>query len=195
MGEVWRAWGDVLTVWAVGVPLLVAATAVLVRVRVRQGRPRREALRWSVAEAAIVGGTLPWVWMILTPTAGPGGVSLVPLRDLVATLGSAPSTVVVQVGANLVLFVPLGFCLPLRLPRWAGVARMTLLGAAVSASLESAQYVLGLGRVSSVDDVLMNAAGAGLGACAARLHVARREAGRAYSSRLLLRLGGSGGLG
>ncbi|MEV0062270.1 VanZ family protein [Nocardia sp. NPDC050718] len=189
MGSVWASWGHVLIVWLVAVPALAAATALLIRRRLRAGLPRRQALRHSIAEVGILGATLPWVWMILTPAAGERAISAVPLRDLLDTLGAAPGTAVVQVGANLILFVPLGFLLPLRFPRLAGVLRMTAVGALVSTTLELLQYVLELGRVSSIDDVLLNAAGAGLGAALAAVHVARRESGSARSDRVLRRLG------
>ncbi|MEV0341655.1 VanZ family protein [Nocardia sp. NPDC050713] len=191
MRQVWDAWGHVLIVWACAAPAVLAAIWWTTRWRLRHGRDRNLALRYTVAEVGLVAGTLPWIWMILTPVDGVGSISAVPLRDLVATLTDSSSSAVVQVGANTLLFVPLGFFLPLRLPRFAGVARMVLVGAAVSATLEIAQYVFDLGRVSSVDDVLMNAAGAGFGALLARTHVTRRETGRSQSERMLLRLGWS----
>ncbi|MFE3542630.1 VanZ family protein [Nocardia sp. NPDC059177] len=83
----------------------------------------------------------------------------------------------------------MGFLLPLRFPRLAGAARMTLIGAGLSATLEIAQYAFDLGRVSSIDDVLMNAAGAGLGALLAGTHHTRRTTGRSHSDRMLTRLG------
>lgn len=181
MRQVWAAWGDVLVAWAVGIPVLAGAAVALFRRRVRRGMPRAEAKRFTVAEAALVGGTVPWVWMILTPVSGERAVSWVPLRDLVAVLGSDPATVVVQVGANLVAFVPLGFFLPRR--TGLGPVRVTLVGMVVSASLEVAQYVLALGRVSSVDDVLVNTAGAALGAWLSVLWSARATASSAGSPR------------
>lgn len=157
-------WGDVLTVWALGIPVLIGGVWLVVRLR--RGQPH--AVRNTVAEAGILGGTLPWLWMILTPTGRPREISLVPLTDLFETLTDDPFQAFVQVGANLIVFLPLGFLLPLRLPRFGGVRRMFLFGAALSALLETAQYVLDLGRVSSIDDVLMNAAGAAIGAWLAR---------------------------
>ncbi|WP_162272755.1 VanZ family protein [Nocardia lijiangensis] len=191
MRQVWDAWGHVLTVWACAAPALVAVIVSMTRWRVRRGLTPDLALRYTAAEVGLIAGTLPWVWMILTPVEGEGSISAVPLRDFVATLTDSPSSAFVQIGANTLLFVPLGFFLPLRLPRFAGVLRMTWTGAAVSATLEISQYVFDLGRVSSVDDVLMNAAGAGLGALLARTHVTRRETGRSHSERMLLRFGWS----
>ncbi|WP_157554959.1 VanZ family protein [Nocardia crassostreae] len=143
---------------------MTVGAAALVRIRVRRGRRRGEALRWTVTEAGILARTLPWVWMILTPAHGERKVILIPFRDFLATLMEASTNTVVQIGANLILFVPLGFFLPLRFPRFAGVARMFAVGFALSAALEIAQYALDLGRYSSIDDVLMNATGAALGA-------------------------------
>ncbi|QLY29495.1 VanZ family protein [Nocardia huaxiensis] len=167
MNRVWEMWGGVLVAWALAIPVLTAAVYTGVRWRIGRGTPRETAVRHTVAEAGILGGTLPWIWMILTPVNGVREISWVPLRDLVATLTDSASAAVVQVGANLILFVPLGFLLPLRFPRFAGAARMFAVGALISATLEIAQYALDIGRVSSVDDVLMNATGAAVGAALA----------------------------
>lgn len=127
------------------------------------------AWRTSLADVGIVYGTVPWVWMILMPgsRAGevPGRVSLVPLRDLFAVLDDAA---VVQIVGNLLVFAALGFFAPIRFAALASVPRILALGAACSLLVEIAQYVLRLDRVSSVDDVLLNAAGAGLAALASR---------------------------
>ncbi len=45
---------------------------------------------------------------------------------------------------------------------WARFSRVVLVAAAFATSIEAAQYVLALGRVASVDDVLLNTAGAAL---------------------------------
>jgi glycopeptide antibiotics resistance protein len=123
----------------------------------RQNGPSR------LAEVGIVYGTLPWVWMTMLPgsRAGevPGRVSLVPLLDLLA-MGR------VQVVGNLLVFAALGFFAPLRFAALASVPRILALAASCSVLVETAQYVLWLDRVSSVDDVLINAAGAGLAALA-----------------------------
>jgi glycopeptide antibiotics resistance protein len=50
----------------------------------------------------------------------------------------------------------------------ASLPRILALAAGCSVLVEAAQYVLRLDRVSSVDDVLLDAAGAGLAALASR---------------------------
>jgi glycopeptide antibiotics resistance protein len=88
-------------------------------------------------------------------------VSLVPLLDLL-TMDRG------QVVGNLLVFAALGFFAPMRFTALASVPRVLALAASCSVLVEVAQYVLQLDRVSSVDDVLLNAAGAGLAALASR---------------------------
>ena len=56
----------------------------------------------------------------------------------------------------------------LRFTALASVPRILALAAGCSVLVETAQYVLPMDRVSSVDDVLLNAAGAGLAALVSR---------------------------
>jgi len=128
--------------------------------------PARRARRYALAEAGAVVGTVPWLVMTMWPDpVAPSRLSLVPVRDL---LSLDPSAVPVQVGGNLMVFAALGFCLPLRWPESASPARVFALAAAGSVAIEVAQYVLERSRVSAVDDVLVNAGGALLAACASR---------------------------
>ncbi|MEU8235631.1 VanZ family protein [Actinoplanes sp. NPDC048967] len=123
------------------------------------------AWRISVADVGLVHGTVPFIWMTLMPGPGagvvPGRVSLVPLRDLV-TMGP------LGIGGNLLILAALGFFAPMRFAVLASVPRILALGAGCSILIETAQFVFRLDRVSSVDDVLINAAGAALAALASR---------------------------
>jgi hypothetical protein len=158
-----------------GVVLVTVAglpVAALVAWMLARHRGATDAWRRSLAEVGIVYGTVPWVWMILLPGSEAGGdhgrVSLIPLRDLIAVLADDPLTATRQVVGNLLVFAALGFLAPLRFAVLASVPRILALAAGLSILVETAQYVLRLDRVSSVDDVLLNAAGAGLAALASR---------------------------
>jgi hypothetical protein len=173
---VWGEWGHVLRPALLGLVVALVVIRLLVRLRLLRGVPRQQAWRHSVAEVGMIAGTAPWVWMILTPRPGDRDVSLVPFRDLAAQLGSPVAGVVVQVGGNLLVLAALGFFLPLRfrLAPDAGhcavavLARVAVLAAGVSATVEVLQYALDLGRVASVDDVLVNTVGAVLAALCSR---------------------------
>lgn len=147
------------------VALPLSGLVVWVLARRRRAAGGAAAWRTSLAEVGMVHGTVPFVWMILMPGgevgAVPGRVSLVPLVDLV-TMG--PLGIV----GNLLVFASLGFFAPMRFAAPASVPRILALGAGCSVLVETAQYVLRLDRVSSVDDVLVNAAGALLAGLASR---------------------------
>ncbi|WP_262697982.1 MULTISPECIES: VanZ family protein [Streptomyces] len=147
------------------VTLPLAVLVVWALARRRRAAGVASAWRMSLAEVGMVHGTVPFLWLTLMPGAGvgtaPPRVSLVPLRDLV-TMG--PLGIV----GNLLVFAPLGFFAPMRFAAAASVPRILALGAGCSALVETAQYVLRLDRVTSVDDVLVNAVGAVLAALASR---------------------------
>ncbi|MDC0773167.1 VanZ family protein [Streptomyces sp. HD] len=140
--------------------LPLAALAVWALARRRSATGVTSAWRLSLAEVGIVYGTVPWVWIILLPGDEDGAVvSLVPLRDLLMMETS-------QIIGNLLVFAALGFLAPLRFAALASVPRILALAGGCSVLVETVQYVLRLDRVSSVDDVLLNTAGAGLAALA-----------------------------
>jgi VanZ like family len=133
---------------------------------VRRGVPPGVARRRALAEVGMVGGTAPWIWMILTPLPAPRDVRLTPLRDVAELLADTPAAAFFQIVGNLLVFAALGF---FAAARWRiGVLAVVGLAAAASLTVEALQYALALGRVSSVDDVLLNAAGAGIAALLSR---------------------------
>lgn len=151
----------VLLMMLVGLPLpALVAGALTLR---RRAAGVTSAWRISLAEVGMVYGTVPFVWITLMPGPGagivPGRVSLIPLRDL-ATMGP------LGIGGNLLIFAALGFFAPMRFVALASFPRILALGAGCSTLVEIAQYVLRLDRVSSVDDVLVNATGTVLAALA-----------------------------
>lgn len=134
--------------------------------RVRNGESRREAWRRSATEVGMVLGTAPWLWMIFTPTPAEPLVHLIPFEDLAGQLHEDPAWIFLQIGGNLLVFAAYGFLAPIRWrihPLW-----VVATAAAASATIETLQWVLNLGRVSSVDDVLINTVGAGLAALCSR---------------------------
>ena len=165
----WHGWfgtyNGVALLAMLALPLAAVCAWALARRRAAAGSTLAWAWRAALTEVGVVYGTVPWVWMTMLPgsRAGevPGRVSLVPLLDL-------PTMSTGQVVGNLLVFAALGLFAPVRFAALASPPRILVLAASCSAVVETAQYVLQLDRVSSVDDVLLNAAGAGLAALASR---------------------------
>ncbi|MGO4255142.1 VanZ family protein [Marmoricola sp. RAF53] len=95
-------------------------------------------------------------------------IDVVPGRELVAsTFNSVSAHVFVeQVVGNVALFLPLGIGLGMLGVAVAGGGRLRLgliVGAAAGLVVEVLQWVIGTGRVSSVDDIVLAAVGTALG--------------------------------
>jgi hypothetical protein len=137
-------------------PLALVAGYALARWRQRSGMSRAVASRRAFAEVGLVYGTAPWIWLTMLPAnsgAAHRVVSLVPLRDL-ATMPPY------QVLGNLLVLAALGLFGPIRYPALRSVPAVGLVAAGVSTLIELSQYALDLGRVASIDDVLLNTTGA-----------------------------------
>ena len=89
-------------------------------------------------------------------------LQLVPLQTTLSALQAGAWPFIYHVGGNLAWFVPLGVFIQLRFPD------RSPLGALLSAALEALQFALSTG-MTDIDDVLLNALGALLGACAVRI--------------------------
>ncbi len=90
---------------------------------------------------------------------------LVPLWNLVAGIADGDRRLATLAGAagNVLLFVPLGFLLPLVLPRLDRRWRVLTVGAGISLLVELAQLPMPGVRRADVNDLLMNVAGTALG--------------------------------
>lgn len=92
-------------------------------------------------------------------------VELLPLRDVIDAISQRDLSLllesILESVANVVLFVPFGAALAMR---GMGVRRIAVAGGALSVAIETAQLLVVSGRTSSVSDVLLNTAGAVIGA-------------------------------
>jgi hypothetical protein len=168
----WITYTGLALLLVVALPFSLMVMCGLALRRRSRGVPSTWAWRSSLTDVGMVHGTAPAVAMTLLPgsRAGlvPGRLSLVPLEDLLVM--GWPGIV-----GNLLIFAALGFFVPMRFAALASLPRILALAGTCSVLIEVAQYVFALDRVSSVDDVLLNAAGAGLAALASRRWWRMRE--------------------
>lgn len=114
--------------------------------------------RWWAAGAACTLAVILYVTLYPMPQ-GVGPAAATPLLCLVCGPRGG-----VDVFLNVLMLVPLGFCL--RLAGWSW-RRTTLACALLSLSIESLQYFVVVGRDASLSDVLSNTTGGALGAAMA----------------------------
>lgn len=165
-----REFGGLIAVLGVVAAGCVLAVALVGARAVRGGASGSSFLASVGPRTAFGVFSLGTAFATLTPAgAGVGrAVDLVPLRTALAA--GLTSTTPAQVAGNLALLFWLGLLLPTVVPRAGTVRRATAVVAATSAVIEAAQYVLGLGRFSTVDDVLLNTLG-GAAAAVIGVHV------------------------
>jgi hypothetical protein len=172
VAQVWQRWdGPWVALVALLALLGVALARLLARRRIGGGMPAGRAWRHSLAEVGMVAGTLPWIILLLTPIELPLGARrfyLTPFSDIWVQLAGPPGEVVVQLGGNLLVLFAFGAGAAVRWRALAGPWRLFAAGAAGSSLLELIQLATASGRVFSVDDILLNAAGALLGGLATR---------------------------
>ena len=149
------AWTDHSTTLILALLVLPLAGVAAYRWR-RRARSGRAAL----AEVGLLCWTLPFIGMLFTPRPTPRSIDLVPLHDLPSWFSGAPGTAAAQLIGNLAVLAGVGFFLPIRYGWAASYQRITALAVGCAVLIETLQWVLAIGRVSSVDDVIINTLGA-----------------------------------
>ena len=101
------------------------------------------------------------------------GTNFIPFKTIRHDLNKGGRDFWINFCGNVVYFIPAGALLPWVRSRPTSALRVALCALAVSASVETAQYVSGR-RVADIDDVILNVSGALLGFAAGR---PRQDAG------------------
>lgn len=127
---------------------------------------RTKSYGWSIINFSLFLGSLTFILFatILTRTPGDYEVILTPFASL--TAAQVQPELYREMLMNVFLFFPLGLTLSNALPRkwhrWLRIILTTLVGCALSAGIEYAQYRYALG-MAEVDDVICNTLGAFIG--------------------------------
>ncbi|WP_033290102.1 VanZ family protein [Amycolatopsis jejuensis] len=165
MGALLRAFWGIVPVAVIVVSQAVCCWPMLATRRRRRGTDHAVPTS-GVDIALVVLGVL--VLLVVTMPVGTENTStldLTPGADLADAFADGSWW---QVIGNLLLLLPLGALLPLRVRRLRSSARIAIAALAVSVLVETVQYVIHAGRVTSTDDVLLNTLGATIGAALTR---------------------------
>lgn len=85
-------------------------------------------------------------------------INIVPMRTISGFFNGGFNTAfIVNIIANVLMFSPMGFLMPLLWPRWQSAKKMLLAGLCFSVSIETTQ--LFIGRSTDIDDVILNVLG------------------------------------
>jgi hypothetical protein len=162
-----RAFWGMIPISAIALPYALIGWPLLAA-----RRRRRLPARYATATAGVDSAAFLIAFLVLCLVTMPVGNSgestldLVPGADITAAFGDDGS--LWQVIGNVLLLCPLGALLPLRMRRLRALLRIALAALIVSVLVEGTQYLIHTGRVTSTDDVLLNTAGATLGAALSR---------------------------
>jgi hypothetical protein len=188
MGRLWSAYADELAAAVfVGWPMCVLVAWAVHRCRGVSAATGARARRRALGDGLLLASVLPFALATLSHGYGSSrALSLMPLGELSSSFGSAEvalsSVTLLNTGGNAILLAGFGALLPLRSRSLAGLPRVAACAAALSLAVEAVQYAMALGRVSSVDDILLNTAGAVAGALVTRHRWRRRPASAAAKS-------------
>lgn len=146
--------------------------------------------RWTAINAVIFGLSTATILYatILTRTPGVPEAILTPFASL--TAARVQPEIYREMLMNVFLFFPLGLTLSNALPRkwhrWLRIILTTLIGCALSAGIEYAQYRCALG-LAEADDVICNTLGAFLGAASLlAVHAIEKHKERAWHTNMTL---------
>ena len=151
---------------------------------------RTKSYGWSIINFSLFLGSLTFILFatILTRTPGDYEVILTPFATF--TAARQQPELYREMLMNVFLFFPLGLTLSNALPRkwhrWLRIILTTLIGCALSAGIEYAQYRYALG-LAETDDVICNTMGAFLGAASLlAAHAIEKHKERAWHTNMTL---------
>ena len=164
MRDIWRNFGPEL-LW-VSIPGLLVVAFATTRLRRAAGSSLHNIR--VVARALLVVISLIAAVMLFSPVTKTVHARFLDLHLLTTMRTSLDNHIMFsQMVGNLLLLSWLGFLLPIAfrpVRPWMAV----LIAAATSVAIEAVQYVIAVGRVSSISDVVFNTIGAAAGALAAK---------------------------
>lgn len=116
--------------------------------------------------------TGPSLYQLLAGRLPEPKLELIPFADIIGIIIDSiahhhGAGIILNIFGNIILFVPLGFLLPVFWPYFSKARRTILFAAGLSLSIELIQLISG--GVTSVDDLILNTAGAALGFALAKL--------------------------
>jgi len=154
--QYWRIFGEYIPVLIISIVLLILINLIVYFVKIKK-TTRREAFYTSILEL----GTCIFVVII-------GLMTLLPTRSKERYIFDSSINVEIIFNRdiegliNLIIFIPLFFILKIRFNRVSPLI-FVLISFGLSVFIEFLQYILPLGRIATVNDVILNTIGSTIG--------------------------------
>lgn len=161
-----REFGVMVPITLMALPLAMFAWPLVTVLR-RRRLPLRTASLTAAADVTIALAAVLALTLVMVPVGDSHSsvLHLVPGEDLRDALKDGSLW---QVAGNVLLLAPIGLVLPFRLRRARSVPMVAGAALLLSVLVESLQFLIHAGRVTSADDVLLNTIGAAAGAATGR---------------------------
>ncbi|WP_078554389.1 VanZ family protein [Bacillus alkalicellulosilyticus] len=166
MEQLWRAFSQVIPLFLICIPFVIFVGWFLYYRKIKIGEEKKTAFLYSIINMFLLLSILGILMVTMLP-GSLSGIQLVPLVSSIDVLfNSVHYTVPIRVlGFNVVLFIPFGVFMAIRMFSKSQVILLTtLIGMLLSIIIEVLQYALAIGRISNIDDVILNSFGTFLGA-------------------------------
>ncbi|SDB98821.1 VanZ family protein [Shouchella lonarensis] len=168
MEQLWYSFSDVIPIFTVMIPFVLGISWLHFKRQRKKGLSHREAFFFSSTGALFILSIIGILLVTLLPIYGMRSqtLQLKPFSSILHLLEySITASVTIRlIGFNMILFMPFGLFFSLRFHRKMSVWTITFLGMLFSTGIETAQYVLAIGRTSNIDDVILNTTGTFIGA-------------------------------
>ncbi|WP_344429520.1 VanZ family protein [Amycolatopsis minnesotensis] len=166
MDALLRGFGVMIPISLTALPLAMFAWPFVTMLR-RRRHPLRTASLTAAADVVIALAAGLALALVTVPVGDSrrSVLHLVPGADIRDALGGGSLW---QVAGNVLLLAPIGLLLPLRLGRARSLPLVAGCALLLSVLVESLQFLIHAGRVTSADDVLLNTIGAAAGAATSR---------------------------
>ncbi|MBB5171934.1 VanZ family protein [Texcoconibacillus texcoconensis] len=166
MEQLWRAFSQAIPLLLILIPFVILIGWLFYNKNVKKGETKKKALYVVIINSFLILSIIGVLLVTLLPRPGGGqSVQLVPFLSIWDTLVNSVHYTgpIRNIGFNILLFIPLGFFLTLKLQSQYKLLRITIIGMLFSIGVELAQYFLAIGRVSNIDDVILNTFGTFVG--------------------------------
>lgn len=179
MVQIYRSFSGLMPFVAPLALLGILGAALLYRSRLHRWDDRRRAALFTWIDLIILGNATVLAALTLTRGYGqPRSLNLVPFYEVYEAIHSTSGATapIVEIVGNAMLLTPLAAVIGVRLGWSKPVLPTTGLILAVTSLIEVLQFLLGLGRVASITDVLLPTFGAGVTSLIVVLAMAGRRA-------------------